>query len=302
MLAFAGLWEVWGRGEDRLYTCTVVTAPAVGALTEIHERMPLVLPPDRWAGVAGPGPGGRRGAGRAHPAGAGRGARAPPGEHRGEQRRQQRPRAGRPRGVGQRARRPAGPVLTRGGQPAVAEPAAGLGRRRRHVPVLRRGAGAGDRRAAADRALRRRHAADQHRGHRLRPRRHRDRRLDRRRRRRPHRPAPAARPADGGRRRAGGRRPAAGAVHRRAARPAPTRAACCCWPRSPSSCPAALLSAVPPMVVKLQLATLDRDRAGGRPALGHRHARRRSRPPSPPVSCWSPSCRAASSSSAPASS
>jgi putative SOS response-associated peptidase YedK len=48
-LAFAGLWEVWGRGEGRLYTCTVVTAPAVGALTEIHARMPLVLPPDRWA-------------------------------------------------------------------------------------------------------------------------------------------------------------------------------------------------------------------------------------------------------------
>jgi putative SOS response-associated peptidase YedK len=48
-MAFAGLWEVWGRGDDRLYTCTVVTAPAVGALTEIHERMPLVLPRDRWA-------------------------------------------------------------------------------------------------------------------------------------------------------------------------------------------------------------------------------------------------------------
>jgi putative SOS response-associated peptidase YedK len=48
-LAFAGLWEVWGRGEERLYSCTVVTAPAVGALTEIHPRMPLVLPPDRWA-------------------------------------------------------------------------------------------------------------------------------------------------------------------------------------------------------------------------------------------------------------
>jgi putative SOS response-associated peptidase YedK len=49
VLAFAGLWEVWGRGEDRVYTCTVVTTPAVGALGEIHERMPLVLPPDRWA-------------------------------------------------------------------------------------------------------------------------------------------------------------------------------------------------------------------------------------------------------------
>ncbi|MGY1754172.1 SOS response-associated peptidase [Blastococcus sp. SYSU D01042] len=49
VLALAGLWEVWGRGEDRLYTCTVVTSPAVGALHEIHDRMPLVLPRDRWA-------------------------------------------------------------------------------------------------------------------------------------------------------------------------------------------------------------------------------------------------------------
>jgi putative SOS response-associated peptidase YedK len=49
VLAFAGLYEVWGRGEDRLYTCTVVTTPAVGALEEIHDRMPLVLPADRWA-------------------------------------------------------------------------------------------------------------------------------------------------------------------------------------------------------------------------------------------------------------
>jgi putative SOS response-associated peptidase YedK len=48
-LAFAGLWEVWGGGEDRLYTCTVVTAPAVGALGEVHPRMPLVLPRERWA-------------------------------------------------------------------------------------------------------------------------------------------------------------------------------------------------------------------------------------------------------------
>ena len=55
VLAFAGLWEVWGRGADRLYTCTVVTAPAVGALQEIHERMPLVLPRERWAEWLDPG-------------------------------------------------------------------------------------------------------------------------------------------------------------------------------------------------------------------------------------------------------
>jgi len=55
VLALAGLWEVWGRGADRLYTCTVVTAPATGVLQEIHDRMPLVLPPDRWADWLDPG-------------------------------------------------------------------------------------------------------------------------------------------------------------------------------------------------------------------------------------------------------
>src|SRR3712207_2606333 len=49
VLAFAGLWEVWGRGEDRLSTFTIVTAPAVREPGDIHERMPLVLPPDRWS-------------------------------------------------------------------------------------------------------------------------------------------------------------------------------------------------------------------------------------------------------------
>ena len=72
VLAFAGLWEVWGRGEDRLYTCTVVTAPAVGALTEIHDRMPLVLPPDRWAAWLDPAREDVEALRRAHPAGAGR--------------------------------------------------------------------------------------------------------------------------------------------------------------------------------------------------------------------------------------
>src|SRR5690349_9232489 len=43
VLALAGLWEVWGRGDDRLYTCTVVTSPAVGPLQE------------RWADWLDPG-------------------------------------------------------------------------------------------------------------------------------------------------------------------------------------------------------------------------------------------------------
>jgi putative SOS response-associated peptidase YedK len=52
-LVFAGLWEVWGSGEDRLYTCTVVTTASFGPLAAVHDRMPLVLPPERWAAWLG---------------------------------------------------------------------------------------------------------------------------------------------------------------------------------------------------------------------------------------------------------
>ncbi|MGC9668882.1 SOS response-associated peptidase [Planosporangium sp. 12N6] len=45
-LAFAGLWTVWG--EDKLLTCTIVTTAAVGELATVHDRMPLMLPPERW--------------------------------------------------------------------------------------------------------------------------------------------------------------------------------------------------------------------------------------------------------------
>lgn len=45
VLAFAGLWTVWG---DRMLTCSIVTTAAVGQLANIHDRMPLVLPPERW--------------------------------------------------------------------------------------------------------------------------------------------------------------------------------------------------------------------------------------------------------------
>ncbi|MDQ4039489.1 MAG: SOS response-associated peptidase [Actinomycetota bacterium] len=48
VLAFAGLWEIWGSKPDLLLTCTVITIPAVGPLGEIHHRMPFVLPRRRW--------------------------------------------------------------------------------------------------------------------------------------------------------------------------------------------------------------------------------------------------------------
>jgi len=50
VLAFAGLWTVWGEGDARLMTCTILTTPAVGELTAVHDRMPLLLPRQRWRG------------------------------------------------------------------------------------------------------------------------------------------------------------------------------------------------------------------------------------------------------------
>ncbi|EID55286.1 SOS response-associated peptidase [Saccharomonospora xinjiangensis] len=53
-LAFAGLWETWrdpnADPEARpLITFSVLTTDAVGRLADIHHRMPLVLPSQRWA-------------------------------------------------------------------------------------------------------------------------------------------------------------------------------------------------------------------------------------------------------------
>lgn len=46
VLALAGLWSRWGPQE--LLTFSVVTTAATGALTAVHDRMPLLLPPARW--------------------------------------------------------------------------------------------------------------------------------------------------------------------------------------------------------------------------------------------------------------
>ena len=44
--AFARLWEVWkGEGMDELLrSCTIITCPPNAVLTEIHHRMPVILP------------------------------------------------------------------------------------------------------------------------------------------------------------------------------------------------------------------------------------------------------------------
>jgi putative SOS response-associated peptidase YedK len=47
-LAFAGLWERWGKDDATVDSCTIVTVDAVPELAEIHPRMPAILRPEQF--------------------------------------------------------------------------------------------------------------------------------------------------------------------------------------------------------------------------------------------------------------
>jgi len=53
-MAFAGLWEVWRPAEDTertsdpLRSCTIITGRPNEKVAEIHDRMPVMLPPSAW--------------------------------------------------------------------------------------------------------------------------------------------------------------------------------------------------------------------------------------------------------------
>ena len=51
-LAMAAVFSAWwppGNAQRPLVTCAVVTTDAVGDFADVHHRMPLVLPEQRWA-------------------------------------------------------------------------------------------------------------------------------------------------------------------------------------------------------------------------------------------------------------
>lgn len=47
IMAFAGLWERWRPDADQVVeSCVIITRNAAASLAAVHERMPVVLPPD----------------------------------------------------------------------------------------------------------------------------------------------------------------------------------------------------------------------------------------------------------------
>ncbi len=52
-LAFAGIWSVWrdpDQGDDAepIFSCAIVTTAARGRMEDLHDRMPVMLPPQLW--------------------------------------------------------------------------------------------------------------------------------------------------------------------------------------------------------------------------------------------------------------
>lgn len=49
LLAFAGLWERWGEGEEAFDSYTIIVTDANDLARTVHNRMPVVLGPDAYA-------------------------------------------------------------------------------------------------------------------------------------------------------------------------------------------------------------------------------------------------------------
>lgn len=48
-MAFAGLWEAWmGPNGEEMETATIVTTAASRAIAHIHDRMPVIVPPEAF--------------------------------------------------------------------------------------------------------------------------------------------------------------------------------------------------------------------------------------------------------------
>jgi putative SOS response-associated peptidase YedK len=51
LFAFAGVWEHWEKGQETVYSCTVITTAANAKIAPVHDRMPVIIAADdydRW--------------------------------------------------------------------------------------------------------------------------------------------------------------------------------------------------------------------------------------------------------------
>jgi putative SOS response-associated peptidase YedK len=46
--AFGGLWDIWEKDGAAIVSGTIITIDANALITDIHDRMPVILPPDSY--------------------------------------------------------------------------------------------------------------------------------------------------------------------------------------------------------------------------------------------------------------
>ena len=49
LLMFAGLWDRWRGPEGDIESYSIIDQPAAGTITQLHDRMPLILPPTLYS-------------------------------------------------------------------------------------------------------------------------------------------------------------------------------------------------------------------------------------------------------------
>ena len=47
-LAFAGLYDCWQKGSEELYSYTIITTSPNALMQDLHNRMPVILPPEHF--------------------------------------------------------------------------------------------------------------------------------------------------------------------------------------------------------------------------------------------------------------
>ena len=48
-LTFAGIWQSWSNDGETFDTCAIVMTPANDTMSQIHHRMPVIVPPSDWS-------------------------------------------------------------------------------------------------------------------------------------------------------------------------------------------------------------------------------------------------------------
>ena len=46
IITFAGLWDRWSDGEEEISSCTIITTTPNQMMSELHDRMPVILDED----------------------------------------------------------------------------------------------------------------------------------------------------------------------------------------------------------------------------------------------------------------